>query len=68
MAVFMEKSTPKNSRNASVPPSQTPKDDETASQPGTQSKGREQDQQRARHRCRTQEGQVGQGALGAICG
>jgi transposase len=49
MAVFMEKSTPKNSRNASVPPSQTPKDDETASQPGTQSKGREQDQQRARH-------------------
>jgi len=35
MAVFMEKSTPKNSRNASVPPSQTPKDDETASQPGT---------------------------------
>jgi len=37
MAVFMERSTPKNSRNASVPPSQTPKDDDTASQPGTQS-------------------------------
>lgn len=49
MAVFMEKSTPKSSRNASVPPSQTPKDDETASQPGTQSKGREQDPERARH-------------------
>ena len=34
MAVFMEKSTPKNSRNASVPPSRTPKDDDTASRPG----------------------------------
>jgi len=49
MAVFMEKSTPKNSRNASVPPSQTPKDDETAAQPGTQSKGRDQHLERARH-------------------
>jgi hypothetical protein len=49
MAVFMEKSTPKNSRNASVPPSQTPKDDETASQPGTQSKGKDADNVRARH-------------------
>jgi transposase len=49
MAVFMEKSTPKNSRNASVPPSQTPKDDETASQPGTQSKGKDYDAVHARH-------------------
>jgi transposase len=49
MAVFMERSTPKNSRNASVPPSQTPKDDETASRPGTQSNGREQPLERARH-------------------
>jgi transposase len=49
MAVFMEKSTPKNSRNASVPPSQTPKNDDTASQPGTQSKGRDQNPERARH-------------------
>jgi len=49
MAVFMEKSTPKTSRNASVPPSQTPKDDETASQPSTQSKGPDQNLERAHH-------------------
>jgi transposase len=49
MAVFMEKSTPKNSRNASVPSSQTPKDDATASQPGTRSKGPELDHERACH-------------------
>jgi transposase len=49
MAVFLEKSTPKTSRNASVPPSQTPKDDETASQPGTQSKGKDYDPLHAHH-------------------
>ena len=49
MAVFMERSTPKNSRNASVPPSQTPKADATAAQPGTQSKGRDPTLERARH-------------------
>ena len=49
MAVFMEKSTPKNSRNASVPPSRTPKDDDTASRPGTQSNGPELPLERARH-------------------
>jgi transposase len=49
MAVFMERSTPKNSRNASVPPSRSPKDDETACRPGSQSKGPEQDLERARH-------------------
>jgi transposase len=49
MAVFMEKSTPKTSRNASVPPSQTPKDDETASQPSTQSKGPDHNLERAHH-------------------
>jgi len=48
-AVFMEKSTPKTSRNASVPPSQTPKDDETASQPSTQSKGPDHHLERAHH-------------------
>jgi len=41
MAVFMEKHTPKNSRNSSLPPSQTEKDDETATQAGTQAKGRD---------------------------
>lgn len=41
MAVFMEKHTPKNSRNSSLPPSQTGKD-ETATTPGTRSKGRAQ--------------------------
>jgi len=48
LAVFMEKSTAKNSRNASVPPSQTPKD-ETASQPGSQSKGKHLDHAGTHH-------------------
>ena len=39
MAVFMEKRTPKNSRNSSLPPSQTQKDDETAPRSGAKAKG-----------------------------
>lgn len=39
MAVFMEKRTPKSSRNSSLPPSQTDKQDDTATRPGTQTKG-----------------------------
>ncbi len=39
MAVFMEKHTPKSSRNASLPPSQTDKGDDTPTRPGTQAKG-----------------------------
>jgi transposase len=49
MAVFMEKRTPKNSRNASVPPSQTDKADETATQPGAHTKGRTQQRGRSRN-------------------
>jgi len=41
MAVFMEKHTPKNSRNSSLPPSQTNKDD-SALQTGAKAKGRTQ--------------------------
>ena len=41
MAVFMEKRTPKNSRNSSLPSSQTGKDDDTTAHPGTKPKGRE---------------------------
>jgi transposase len=40
MAVFMEKRTPKNSRNSGLPSSQTGKDDDTVPQPGTRSKGK----------------------------
>jgi transposase len=40
VAVFMEKRTPKNSRNSSLPPSRNDKDDETAAQPGTHTKGK----------------------------
>jgi transposase len=40
MAVFMEKTTPKNSRNSSLPSSQTDKADETATQPGSHTKGK----------------------------
>ena len=39
MAVFMEKRTPKNSRNSSLPPSQTQKDDQTAPRSGAKAKG-----------------------------
>ena len=40
MAVFMEKRTPKNSTNSSIPPSQTSKDETTY--PGANSKGHAQ--------------------------
>jgi transposase len=40
MAVFLEKRTPKNSRNSGLPSSQTDKDDDTAPQPGARSKGK----------------------------
>jgi transposase len=49
MAVFMEKHTPKNSRNSSLPSSQNDKTDETATQPGTKAKGRAEHQGRSRH-------------------
>ncbi|MGA7979184.1 MAG: transposase, partial [Chromatiaceae bacterium] len=48
MAVFMERRTPKNSRNCGLPSSQTDKDD-TAPQPGTRSKGKAHDHTRSRH-------------------
>jgi transposase len=45
-AVFMEKRTPKNSRNSGLPPSQTGKD-HTTPQPGAKSKGPEHDKTRS---------------------
>jgi transposase len=45
MAVFMEKRTPKNSRNSGLPPSQTDKDG-SAPQTGAKAKGRAHDQGR----------------------
>jgi transposase len=42
MAVFMEKRTPKDNRNSSLPSSQTAKEDNTASQPGAKGKGKSQ--------------------------
>ncbi|MFZ1537334.1 MAG: hypothetical protein WAT23_08125 [Chromatiaceae bacterium] len=39
MGVFMEKHTPKSSRNASLPPAQKGKEDDTATLPGTQGQG-----------------------------
>ncbi len=41
IAVFMEKTTPKNSKNSSLPPSQTGKD-ETTPQTGSKGKGKKQ--------------------------
>jgi transposase len=42
MAVFMEKRTAKDSRNSSLPSSQTAKEDNTATQPGAKGKGKSQ--------------------------
>jgi len=39
MAVFMEKRTPKDNSNSSLPSSQTAKEDNTATQPGAKGKG-----------------------------
>ena len=47
MAVFMEKHTPKSSRNSGLPPSQTGKDAQTTSQPGSRAKVCEQTRHRA---------------------
>ena len=53
IAVFMEKRTPKNSRNSGLPPSQTGKDD-TTPHPGAKSKGPGHDKTRS-HNTRTVE-------------
>ena len=49
MAIFMEKTTGKGSRNSSLPPSQTSKDETAATRPGGKSKGQEQNDALARH-------------------
>ena len=49
MAIFMEKTTGKGSRNSSIPPSQTSKDETAATRPGGKSKGQEQNAARSRH-------------------
>ena len=50
MAIFMEKTTAKGSRNSSIPPSQTSKDETAATRPGGKRKGQEQNAARSRHR------------------
>jgi transposase len=47
MAVFMERRTAKDSRNSSLPCSQTPKDETAATQPGAKGKGKAQNDTRA---------------------
>ena len=49
MAIFMEKTTRKGSRNSSLPPSQTGKDDSAATRPGAKGKGVKQNDARSRH-------------------
>ena len=49
MAIFMEKTTRKGSRNASIPPSQTSKDETAATRPGGKGKGAKQNDARSRH-------------------
>lgn len=47
MAVFMERATAKDSRNSSLPCSQSPKDETAATQPGANGKGKAQNDARA---------------------
>lgn len=47
VAVFMEKSTVKNSANSSKPSSQTPKDETATTRPGAQGKGKDQNKARS---------------------
>lgn len=49
MAVFMEKSTPKNNRNSSIPSSQSAVDDSATGQPGARGKGMKQNDARCGH-------------------
>ena len=49
MAIFMEKTTAKGGRNASIPPSQTSKDETAATRPGGKGKGVTQNDARSRH-------------------
>ena len=49
MAIFMEKTTAKGSRNSSIPPSQTGKDETAATRPGGKGKGVTQNDARSRH-------------------
>jgi len=46
MAVFMEKTTPKNSSNSGIPPSQTDKDETTPPQTGAKGKGKNDNDER----------------------
>ena len=49
MAIFMEKTTGKDSRNSSLPPSQTSKDETAVTRAGGKSKGVKQNDARSRH-------------------
>ena len=49
MAIFMEKTTAKGSRNSSIPPSQTSKDETAATRPGGKCKCVTQNDARSRH-------------------
>ena len=49
IAVFMEKKTKKNSKNSSIPPSQTHKDETTPSQTGSNGKGNKQNDNLSRN-------------------
>ena len=49
MAIFMEKTTAKGSRNSSIPPSQTGKDETAVTRPGGKGKGVTQNDARSRH-------------------
>src|SRR6056297_2455193 len=43
MAIFMERKTPKNSKNSSIPPSQTDADDTSTGKPRRKGKGKKVD-------------------------
>ncbi len=47
IAIFLEKKTKKDSKNSSIPPSQTEKDDSSTTQPGSNGKGKSENNETA---------------------
>lgn len=47
IAIFLEKKTKKNSKNSSIPPSQTEKDESSTTQPGSNGKGKTENNETA---------------------
>ncbi|WP_160171593.1 hypothetical protein, partial [Ferrovum myxofaciens] len=50
LAIFLERTTKKNSANSSIPPSQTDKDNSSLTDPGSKGKGKKADGETVKNR------------------